>query len=117
MRYDTNGYASMSALCILLLVTIVCIPSIFLLKLLCNFEKLESDEYRDKYGNFYQDLNLKLGRRVLLLPAFYIARRTLLAIAVLYASKTLYVQILILIATSMVQLFILAAGVFKSASD
>ena len=104
----------MSVLCIFIFLTTVGLPAVLLLKLWINFDKLNTVNYRQTYGAYYEDLNLDAGKRILLQPAFYLVRRTLLALAIVYVKEYLFWQLLILTATIMFSILILTTGVHKS---
>ena len=95
-NYDTPGYRAMSILCILVFTVMLAVPTLFLLMLFVNFDKLGDKDYKRKYGAFYENLNLKAGRIVLLYPTWYFIRRVLLVVSILSTNDTVFWQLVII---------------------
>ena len=66
------------------------IPIIALIGVLANFSKTMSSEMIDKYGKFYEGLVVKKGKRVLLVPIYFLARRLYFSYLVIVFGKTVF---------------------------
>ena len=116
-NYDTPGYRAMSILCILIFTLILAVPTLLILLLLVNFDKLEDKDYMRKYGAFYENLNLKAGRIVLLYPTWYFIRRVLLVVCVLTTNDTVFLQLVIIQTSTLIQVIIVGAKVHSLPSE
>lgn len=85
--------------------------------LFVNFDKLEDKDYRRKYGAFYENLNLKAGRVVLLYPTWYLIRRVLLVVSVLSTNDTVFWQLVIIQTSTLIQVIIVGAKVHVLPSE
>ena len=90
LSMDSAGLKVMSILCVFFLFLTVILPSIFLMTLYKDFKNLESKAMQRKYGVLYQDLKLKNGKKILMLPGFFLFRRVMLAISVVFAGEYLF---------------------------
>ena len=72
----------MSLLCVFMFLVAVIAPVVIIRRLYKFFDKLKEKEWELCYGAFYSDLNLKEGRKVLMMPAFFLFRRALLGMAI-----------------------------------
>ena len=79
---ENLGLKFMSIMCAIFLAFTILLPIRFIRRLYKNFEKLEEDVQKGKYGAFYDELKLKEGKKVLWVPSFFLLRRMLLGIAI-----------------------------------
>lgn len=82
LSFATRGLTVMSVLCIVFMTIFIVLPIVLIIKLLCNFDKLAKGEYKGRYGELYEGLNLKAGKVILFQPSFFLFRRVMLAVAV-----------------------------------
>ena len=61
--------------------------------LLTNFDKLEDEKFLETFGEFYRELNLANGKVVLWQPLWFLFRRLMLAIMVVYFDGAVIWQI------------------------
>jgi hypothetical protein len=104
-----NGEASNSVSSLMTLISlifIICFPVCIAIFLLINWRRLPEKEFVGKWGAFYELLDLKAGKWVILEPVTYLVRRLFLCAVVLYTKKLVY-QFLVIIATCMWQIFLL----------
>ena len=68
------------------------IPIIALIGVLANFSKTQtSDEVSDTYGKLYEGLEVKKGKRVLIVPTYFLTRRFYPSYLVIVAMNTAFV--------------------------
>ena len=84
----------------------ILIPTFTLAKLLINFEQVRDRDFSAKFGAFYDGLSLKNGKKVLLEPVAFLARRIFLAFLIIYSTKTFIWQILPLLASNLAVMII-----------
>jgi len=74
---------------------------------LTNYRDLDDPITKKKYGSFYRDLRLIEGKSVLLQPIWFLMRRFILAMAVVFKQFILIWQISLLTMTVVTQVIIL----------
>jgi len=80
----------------------------FILTYLWNrFGRLQEKEIHQKYGEFYKDLNLEQGRMVLLQPTWFMLRRLMLAVTVVFFNSTVIWQIAVIVTQIILQVNLL----------
>ena len=61
-------------------------PYWFLIRLSRYAERLEEENIKERYGAIYEGLELKRGHKVFFWPTFFLIRRLILAITLIYVS-------------------------------
>mgnify|MGYP007058516704 CR=1 FL=1 len=79
---DSPGLEFMSIMCAILFTLSLILPIFFIWQLVKNFNNLGEARYIKKFGAFYEELNLKSGKKTILVPGFFLLRRMMLAIAI-----------------------------------
>ena len=69
----------------------ILIPSIALIGILANFSLTTTHQMSDKYGKFYEGLVVKKGKRFILIPIYFLARRLYLSYLVIAAGTSVFV--------------------------
>ena len=110
--WDGLGLQIMSVLCAVFLFLTVALPIIFVSTLRRNFDDLKKPEMLAKYHALYEELNLNVGKKALLVPSFFLFRRLLLGIAVCVVGRGLIWQVYIMAAQIITQVMIIGSGVF-----
>ena len=111
----SKGLATMSIICILALLIFLVGPVLVIYRLCRNFDQLDKKEWRRRYGTFYNDLRLKSGRSILMVPSFFLFRRVLLGLAVCTVGRVLIWQIMIMAAQITTQVIIIGSGAYQTA--
>ena len=109
---ESPGLKVMSILCAIFLGCAIIIPIIIISYLRNKFDQLKTDEMKNAFGALYADLNLKEGRKVLLGPTFFLARRMMLAIAICTVGKVLIWQIFIMSTLIIAQVILIGTNIF-----
>ena len=116
LNWDTPGTSVQSVFCLFFGVLIIVVPVRLLWVTLSDFDKLGDEDMEQKYGSFYSDLRLKSGKAVLLWPAFFFARRLIVAFAIVFFRETLIAQVYLIWAQSVIAHFIIGlTSPFKTA--
>ena len=91
--WDTYGTSIQSSLCLFFGAMIIVVPAILLWIMNRDFEKLGERGMRRRYGAFYSGLELASGKAVLLQPTFFMARRQIMAFAIVICRNKLITQV------------------------
>ena len=110
--WNNMGLKVMSVLCAFFLFFSIFLPIVFVRTLYKNFDRLHEAEFKRKYHALYDELKLKVGKKALLVPGFFLLRRFLIAIAICVVGKILIWQIAIMTAQIVVQVIIIGSNVF-----
>ena len=102
----------MSLLCVTFIAASIVLPLVFFINILIHGKELNEKPVRERFGEFYSDLNFKRGRQVLIQPVFFLARRYLLALAVSTYNHYLIWQICMMAAQIIMQVNIIGSKVF-----
>ena len=78
------------SLSIFFVVLCAVLPSIILVLMWRNFASLETVEAKRKYGELYENLDLREGPHVTLVPFIFLMRRFLLTVIVVYQSHLIF---------------------------
>ena len=97
----------MSNLSIFCLVALIAFPLGYGIFLTTQFENLTNASIKDKHAEFYTQLKLRNGRMVVLQPIWFLTRRLLLAIIVVFLGSTVIWQIALMTMTVITQVIIL----------
>ena len=62
-----------------------------------HWDNLEEEKTKQKFGVLYENLNLKSGRGVILIPLTYLLRRLLLAYIVIYPHNLIFQYIIMML--------------------
>ena len=96
LKWDTPGTSIQSVCCLFFGILIIVAPARLLWVTLLDFDRLGDEVMEQKYGSFYSELRLKSGKAVLMHPAFFLVRRLIVAIAVIFFRETLIAQIFLI---------------------
>jgi len=107
LRWDSFSLIFMSSLSILVTLVLLAYPAFFAWELTKDFDSLETWHMRKKYGKWYEDLDLRNGKMVLLQPIWLLVRRFIMSVMVVFLSKTVILQIALMTLTIIVQVVIL----------
>lgn len=80
----------------LCLVVLFFYPPFLVTFLYCNWDHLENEDFKDKFGAMYEGLKLEHGRWVLIEPAWFLIRRLSLAVVVCQ-NRSLWVELLLFV--------------------
>jgi len=84
LTWDAAGTIIMSITTIVVTLLLLLYPAYFAWKLTKNFDSLDERRFKMQYGKFYEDLDLRNGKMVLLQPIWFLARRFLLSVMVVF---------------------------------
>ena len=73
-------------------------PVVLALILIFNWKKLNEVQFEHKFGAFYENVDLKAGKWIILEPVTFLVRRLVLSAVVVFTDKLIY-QLLAIIAT------------------
>ena len=76
------------------LVTLL-VPCLMISYIASRFYKVERPSFKRRLGEMYAGLNTKRGKVVLLIPTFFLVRRTILAYLIVYFSNSATSQLLV----------------------
>ena len=82
LSFDSWGLSVQSAACLTFMVSFLTLPFALLLYLAIKMDLLSEDGIKRRFGKLYEDLHLQNGKKVFLWPAFFLIRRSILAISV-----------------------------------
>ena len=82
LDFSSFGLSFHSFACIIFLLAITLIPIILARYLIKNWNRLSEPKMITRYGNLYNELDLKSSKIVLSQPAFFLLRRLMIAIAI-----------------------------------
>ena len=80
--FTTNGDKISTSMAICFLFIATTLPIVFTLIMIKQSGRLDDPTVKEKYGEIYEGLNLKRGKKLAIQPLFFFMRRLLLAIAV-----------------------------------
>lgn len=95
VSFATPGLAVMSSLCIAFIVIYTFLPVILLSRICRNQKYLHKPEWKNTYGNYYQELHLPAGKSIFMYPSFYLGRRLLVGVAVCLVGRLFIWQLCI----------------------
>ena len=107
LSWTSYGTAIHSSVTLIALAILIGFPLLYGYYLLSIFEKLRLTKVRERHGAFYDQLNLRSGKMVLLQPMWFLVRRLLLAIIVVLLRTTVIWQISLMTLTVITQVIIL----------
>jgi len=107
LRWDSSSLIFMSILSILVTLVLLSYPAFFAWKLTKNFHSLETWHFKRKYGKCYEDVDLRNGNMVLLQPIWFLLRRFIVSVMVVFFNTTVIWQIALMTLTIIVQVIIL----------
>jgi len=107
LRWDAPNVILMSSLTIFVTLLLLAYTVFFAWKLTKNFDSLDEKDFRQKYGKFYEELDLRNGKMVLLQPIWFLLRRFLLSFMVVFLNTTVIWQVALMTLTIIVQVIIL----------
>ena len=84
LTWDSTAEITMSVFAIFFLVVLVGFPVFYGVYLSRNFQFLNSKIISERHSKFYEDLDLRQGRSCLLLPIWFLVRRLMLSIIVVF---------------------------------
>ena len=93
LNWDTPGTSIQSFFCLFFGVMIIVVPARLFWVTLFDFAELTEEEIEERYGSIYSGLRQKSGKAVLMQPAFFLVRRLIVAIAIVFFRETLIAQI------------------------
>jgi len=88
LKWDSFSLIFMSSLSILVTLVLLAYPAFFAWKLTKDFDSLETSKFKKKYGKFYEELDLRNGKMVLLQPIWFLVRRFLMSMMVIFLRTT-----------------------------
>ena len=97
-----------SIVCLVFMASFQTMPYWFLIRLSRFVERLEEDDIKERYGAIYDGLELSRGSKVLLWPCFFLIRRLMLALTLIYVSQ-LPCQFILVFAQSILAFALLKA--------
>jgi len=107
LQWDAFNTVTMSLLAIVVSLLLLAFPIYYAWFMTTNFESMTFWSMRQKYGAFYKDLELRHGKLVLMQPLWFLARRLLLAVMVVFLSTTVIWQVSLMTLTVIVQVILL----------
>jgi len=107
LSWTSYGTIVQSSATLIFLAVLVGFPLLYGNYLLSKFDQLLHANVRERHGTFYDELNLRNGRMVLLQPVWFLVRRLLLAIIVVLLNTTVIWQISLMTFTVITQVIIL----------
>jgi len=107
LRWDAANVIFMSSLSILVTLLLLAYPVFFAWKLTKNFDSLDERSFKKKYGKFYEELDLRNGKMVLLQPVWFLLRRFTLSVMVVFLNTTVIWQVALMTFTIIMQVIIL----------
>ena len=114
MSFETGGLKAMSGLCIIFLTMAILLPIAFIVKLIRNFNRLRRKKFKKSFGQLYSELRISAGRKILLMPSFFLFRRIMLAVAVCLVGRILIWQIMMLVLQVLIQINLIGLKVYPS---
>lgn len=103
MKFDSLVDKLNGSLSIIFVLLYAFLPFLILILMWKNFASLGTDEAKRKYGELYQNLDLRKGPHVTLVPFIFLMRRFLLGIVVVFQSHLIF-QLLVLQISSFISL-------------
>ena len=101
---ESFGLALMSVMCVAAFAFTILFPGYLLCKLCYYGKKLKQKTIVKKYGNLYEELKLKAGKKVLLYPSFFFIRRYLIALAITGVDSIFIWQLTIMVGQVLLQI-------------
>ena len=89
ISFETYGIAFHSITCILFFTCMILMPILLVKHLLRFFERLDDKMMINRYGNLYDELDLRVGKIALVQPFFFLLRRLMLAFAIVIFNQAL----------------------------
>jgi len=97
---------------IVVLVALILFPVVEGVYLVLNFEDLDDEDFEQRHGEFYKDLRLDRGTQVLWQPIWFLLRRLILGVTVIFIKERLVFQVLVFSMSVIIQLNILRGSPF-----
>ena len=97
MFWGSRGIIIQNSSAILFCCGSVILPIWIIYKLTKKFDQLESFKYRIIFGDFYEELDLERGKKVFLQPAFFLLRRVIFAVMILFINKFTWQFVMLII--------------------
>jgi len=88
LRWDSFSVIFMSSLSILVTLVLLAYPAFLAWKLTKDFDSLDTWHMKRKYGKWYEELDLRNGKMVLLQPIWFLVRRFLMSMMVIFLRTT-----------------------------
>jgi len=107
LEWNAVNTSAMSLLAILATLLLLAYPLNYAIKLTNNFEKLQSSKFKTKHSVFYDDLELRNGKLVLMQPLWFLVRRFMISMMVVFLDATVIWQIALMTMNVIVQVIIL----------
>jgi len=107
LRWDAFNTVTMSLLAIVVSLLLLAFPLYYAWLMTAKFDELTFKSMHKKHGAFYEELELRNGKLVLMQPAWFLARRLLLAVMVVFLNTTVIWQIALMNLTVIVQVILL----------
>ena len=97
MYWGSTGVIIQNSFAILFGLGCVILPIWIIYKLTKKFDRLKSFKYRIMFGDFYEELDLERGKKVFLQPAFFLLRRVIFALMILFVNKFTWQFVMLII--------------------
>jgi len=107
LKWGSFSIGMMSVFAILTTVFLTAFPAYLYWLLKTNFQSLELRSFKKKYSAFYEELELRNGEMVLLQPIWFLLRRLMLAVMVVFLNTAVIWQIALMTANVITQVIIL----------
>ena len=88
LRWNSVGIVIMSVLALLLTLLLILFLGFYSKETSQNFDQLSYGSFKRKHSAFYEELDLDNGKLVLLQPIWFLVRRLVLAVMVLFWRTT-----------------------------
>lgn len=99
-EFSSGGQSLQTVVCLATMLLYIVLPLFALFKTMQDFDQITSREMKHQFGAFYEGKAIKRGKKVLLHPVLFLARRLFLVVLVVAGTKVFIYQMTMLMAST-----------------